>query len=412
MNVTIDAKAPPAAPAPDRDLQSAPLPGSAGQDRPPSRHAGADALRAVAAMAVICVHTTHWAQQNTGADRAVWYSTTLLVRFCVPAFVLLTGLVLAYRYGEQRLGGAFLLRRARRSLVPWLVWAPTFLLFDLFLTGELARTPGAVSDWWSLGGGHLYYLILVPQLYVLMIVWPRHRRTAASLAVALLAVQVGLDTFRLYAPLGGNLWHQAVLNHGFEQFPYWIGYFAVGVAAGRFLAARRSLPGRPFAIAVPLTALLLLWVDRAGMASPRYAEGTGSFLRPLMVPYVLAVCGAVLFGLPAVLRRLPRLDRTTALVSRHSLGIYVVHPMLLAGFGRTLGFALHSHLPWSILGVLALTVLTAVSALLVSMLLARTPLAVTIGETWKRRGRRDTPHEPERELRGAPQRRGGVAGRA
>jgi len=156
-------------------------------------------------------------------------------------------------------------------------------------SSDTSSAATAVSDWWSLGGGHLYYLILVPQLYLLMIVWPRHRRTALGLALALLAVQVGLDTFRLYAPLGGDAWKQAVLNHGFEQFPYWIGYFAAGVVAGRFLRRRGSLPAWPFAVAVPLTAFLLLWVDRAGMYSPRYAEGTGSFLRPLMVPYVLAV---------------------------------------------------------------------------------------------------------------------------
>jgi surface polysaccharide O-acyltransferase-like enzyme len=347
----------------------------------------------VAALAVICVHTTHWALQDTGADSAVWYATTLLVRFCVPAFVLLSGLVLAYRYGERRLGGPFLLRRVRRSLVPWLAWAPIFCIADLFWTGEIKHTAASVGDWWSLGGGHLYYLILVPQLYLLMVVWPRSRRTAATLAAALLAVQVGLDTFRLYAPLGGALWSQAVLNHGFEQFPYWIGYFAIGVAAGRFLRMGRSLPAWPFAVALPVSAFLLLWVDRAGMAAPPFADGTGSFLRPLMVPYVLAVCGAAVFGLPALLRRMPGLDRATALVSRHSLGIYVVHPLLLALFGRMLAFSLHSHLPGSIFGVVALTALTLVSALLVSMLLARTPLAVTIGESWRRRRR-----EPEGEV--------------
>ena len=395
MTVTIDAKAPSAAPAPQRDRQPTPPPGGSRQDRPPSRHAGADALRAVAALAVICVHTTHWALQDTGADRAVWYGTTLLVRFCVPAFVLLSGLVLAYRYGAERLGGGFLLRRVRRSVVPWLAWAPVFCIADLFWTGEIKHTAGSVADWWSLGGGHLYYLLLVPQLYLLMVMWPRRRRTAAALAVALLAVQVGLDTFRLYAPLGGEAWTQAVLNHGFEQFPYWIGYFAVGVAAGRFLRMRRSLPAWPFAVAVPVTAFLLLWVDRAGMASPMYADGTGSFLRPLMVPYVLAVCGAAVFGLPALLARMPRLDRATALVSRHSLGIYVVHPLLLAAFGRLLGFSLHSHLPGSVFGVVALTALTLASALLVSMLLVRTPLAVTIGESRPRPRR-----EPERELLG------------
>ena len=401
MTVTITAKAPSAAPAPGRVSQPSTPEAGRPHDQPSGRLAGADALRAVAALGVIVVHTTHWAMQDTGADRAVWYSTTLLARFCVAAFVVLTGLVLAHRYGGQRLGGAFLLRRTRRSVVPWLVWAPLFCLFDLFLTGEVDHTWSDVRDWWSLGGGHLYYLILVPQLYLLMLVWPSRRRSAVALAGGLLAVQVALDTYRLYVPIGGAVLHQAVLNHGFEEFPFWIGFFAVGVAAGHVLRGRRrsrGVPAWPFVVAVPLTAALLLWVDQRGMASPYYATGTGAFLRPTIVPFVLAVCGAVVFGAPALLRRMPRLDRATGLVSRHSLGIYVVHPMLLAGFGRLLARGLHAHLPLSIAAVVGLTVATALSALLVSVLLARTPLALTIGESRPRR--RQPQREPERELIG------------
>src|SRR5258708_10054310 len=128
MTVTIDARAPSAAPAPGRDMRSAPRPGRSGPaGRPATHHVGADALRALAALAVIVVHASHWALQDTGADRAVWYGVTLVARFCVPAFVLLTGLVLAYRYGEQRLGGAFLLRRARGTLVPCMFLAPAVI---------------------------------------------------------------------------------------------------------------------------------------------------------------------------------------------------------------------------------------------------------------------------------------------
>ena len=400
MTVTIDARAPSAALAPGRVSQPSPPEAGPQHDQPSQRLAGADALRAFAVLGVIVVHTTHWARQDTGADQAVWYSTTLLARFCVPAFVVLSGLVLAHRYGAQRLGGAFLLRRARRSVLPWLVWAPLFCLFDLLLTGEVGRTWGHMGDWWSLGGGHLYYLILVPQLYLLMLVWPSRRRNAVALAVVLLGVQVALDTYRLYTPIGGGALHQVAVTHAFEEFPFWIGFFAVGVAAGLALRGRRGrgVPAWPFVVAVPPAATLLLWVDRTGMASPAEATGTGSFLRPLIVPFVLAVCGALVFGAPSLLQRMPRLHRATDVVSRHSLGIYVVHPMLLAGFGRLLAHRLHSHLPMSIAAVIALTVATGLSALLVSVLLARTPLALTIGE--ERRGRRQPQRESERELIG------------
>src|SRR5437879_1015803 len=97
----------------------------------PRRLPGADALRALAAVAVVVIHASHWPLQDHGADDAVYGSITLLARFAVPAFVMLAGLVLGFRYGSERLGGAFLLRRARRSVVPFLIWAPIFCVIDI-----------------------------------------------------------------------------------------------------------------------------------------------------------------------------------------------------------------------------------------------------------------------------------------
>ncbi len=404
MTVTIDARAPDGAPeAAGRDLQGS----SARSDGPPAparrtHHlVGADALRALAALGVIVVHTSAWPSQSGGADGAVWYSTTLVARFCVPAFVLLTGLVLAYRYGDQKLGREFLLRRTRRSVVPWLVWAPIFIVFDILVSGQVDPTWSSVRDWWSSGGGHLYFLVLVPQFYVLMLLWPARRRPTVILTLALLAVMVGLDTYRLYAPISGGALHQAVLDHGFLEFPFWIGYFAIGIAAGRMLAARdgRGWPAWPFVAAIPLATAALLWVDTRGMANSPYASGTGAFLRPLLVPLTLCICAAVVFGAPAVLSRMPRLGRATSVLSRHSLGVYIVHPILLTFLGRWTFDTTQAHLPLSIPLFIGLTGATAISALVVAWALSYTPLAVTIGEHWRRPGR-------DRELVG--RRAGGV----
>jgi surface polysaccharide O-acyltransferase-like enzyme len=401
MAVTIAPKAPS---GPDRPGQATPHSGGAGEQRTASRGRleGADALRALAALAVIVVHTTHWALQDQGADAAVWYSVTLLARFCVPAFVLLTGLVLAYRYGEQPLGRDFLLRRARRTLLPWVIWAPIFCVADIAWTGEIHADWGAVRDWWSLGAGHLYFLILVPQLYLLMLLWPARRRTSAVAAGVAVAVQIALCAVRLYAPMQGGLLQQGVLNHGFEGFPFWIGWFAIGVAAGRSLAGRgraatTPLRAWPFATAIAPAAFVLLWLDTRGMASQSYATGTGAFLRPLILPFTLAVCGAAVLGAPAVLRRMPRLQRATMTFSRHSLGVYIVHPLLIAAVGRAIAGGLHQHLPWSIGPVLLLTASVAAGALLVSALLARTRLAPAIGEARPHPQRRHVGAERERE---------------
>jgi fucose 4-O-acetylase-like acetyltransferase len=350
-------------------------------------------------VAVIVIHASYWPLQNHGADRAVWNSVTLLARFAVPAFVVLTGLVLGFRYGEQRLGGAFLLRRARRSVVPWLIWAPVFCLADLFWSGDLSLSWPAVRDWWSGGAGHLYFLILVPQLYLLLLAWPTRRRPLALVTAGAVALQVALSLVRLEVPLGSGLAGGLMLGHGFELFPFWIGYFALGVLAGRWLRPQRGrgLPAWPFVVAVPITAALLLWVDVSGATNAAYAQGTGAFLRPLLLPFALAVCGAVLFGAPRLLRRTPRLHAATTTLGRHSLGVYIVHPLLLTVLGRLLLPALHAHVPWSVVPFLGLVAACGAGALLFCALLARTPLAMAIGEE---RVRRRQGREQERELLG------------
>ena len=362
----------------------------------PPRLAGADALRAGAALAVVAVHAAPWMWQATGPDKATWHSVTLLVRFSVPAFVLLTGLVLAYRYGDERLGAAFLWKRARRSVVPWLIWAPVFCVTDLLYVNSLDASGAAVRDWWLSGGGHLYFLLLIPQFYLLLMLWPSGRKAAMRVAVGAVVVQTALQVVRLVAPMPGVL-RPLVLGHGFLEFPFWVGYFAVGVALGRSLAQRRGRgwSATPFAIAVPIAVAALLWVDVSGAVNATYANGTGAFLRPLVLPLTLALCGLLLFGAPRVVQRRRWMERTVSSISRHSLGIYIVHPLLLTVFARVVFRNLEMHVPLSALVFVALTGVTAASALAMSHLLARTPLAPIIGEHRIIRRSRD-----ERELLG------------
>jgi hypothetical protein len=267
--------------------------------------------------------------------------------------------------------------------------------------GGLSPSWSSVLDWLSGGAGHLYFLIVVPQLYVLLLLWPARRRPLLLVTAAAVALQVALSIVRLEVPMGSpsGAAHQLMLDHGFELFPFWIGYFALGVLAGRWLAARqgRGLPAWPFAVAVPIATWLLLWDDVRGAANAAYVQGTGAFLRPLLLPLAVAICGAVLFGASRVLDRMPRLRRASDTLSRHSLGVYIIHPLLLALFGRLLLDALHMHLPGSILPFVAITAASGGGALLISALLARTPLAMAIGEE---RVRRPREREREREVVG------------
>jgi surface polysaccharide O-acyltransferase-like enzyme len=343
---------------------------------------GADALRALAAVAVVVVHTCHWPLQNAGADLRTWAWVDLASRFCVPAFVVLSGLLLGLRDGARERPGAFLRRRLRRTLLPFLVWAPVYCAAGLWLTGDIAG--GAVGGWLLGGAGHLYFLLLVPQLYLAYLVWPRRLETTLWLAAGALALQLALGALRLAGPMPPAL-DRLALWHGYQLLPFWIGYFALGVAAGRLLARRRDAGDHPRAAlaclaVVPAALALLVASPVTRLRYGEFAQGTGAFLRPLLVPVVLSLTAAVLLGAPALLRRLPWLGRPVRALSRDSLGVYILHPLIAFELGDDLlKSRLQQPLPGSIGGFLLLTAGTLTLALLATRLISATPLAPLIG---------------------------------
>lgn len=339
----------------------------------------ADQLRALATVFVVVVHTTHWPH-----SAALYDSLDLLSRWSVPAFMLLTGVLLAHQYGGTDLHiGPFLQRRFGRSLLPWLVWAPIYAATGWLFTGNVPHTAGDLGTFFSYGAGHLWFLLLIPQVYLLFITWPR--RHLWTWAVAAMAVQTGLSVYRLYGPMPTAALEQLSLWHGFQLLPFWVGYFAVGIAAGRALAVRgapRAVDRRAIALAVAAVALtgwLMLAVTYAGAPHDSFQQGTGAFLLPQEPLFVFSVAALVLVAGPALVSRSRGLAAAVRLLSDHSLGVYILHPLVIYAIGRQLGALLSPGLPLSFLGFLVITVGGLVGATGLSVVLGFTPIARTLG---------------------------------
>ncbi|MBV8529212.1 MAG: acyltransferase [Candidatus Dormibacteraeota bacterium] len=348
-----------------------------------SRLPGADALRACALIAVLAVHTSAW------GPRVPFQSIDQIARFCVPAFIVLTGTVLAYRYTGRPLGAGFARRRAARTLLPWLAWVPVYIGFDV-ATGAFGQYHETLGTFLTEGAGHLWFLLLIPQFYLLFAVWPRHHRWAV--AAAALAVQTALCLARVYITFPG--WESPVmLQYASELFPFWIGYFAVGVAVGDAMhhpgALRRVLNvwrwklTCVFAVATVASGYVLLTIHYSGAAAgTEFLGGTGAFLNPALPPFVFSAGALIATSLAPAMRASRSVAATISVLSEDSLGIYIVHPILLfliasyvIGDRMSLG-GVEALLAW---GVLMLA--TLVTALVVVRLLRATPAAVTLGTT-------------------------------
>ena len=345
------------------------------------RLSGSDAVRAAAMIGVICIHASAWGPSSPYAG------VGLVSRFSVPAFMVLTGTLLAYQYTGRTLGVAFMRRRLGRSLIPWLSWAPVFIAFDFFV-GSLKPTAPSVLSFLQYGGGHLWFLLLIPQLYLLFLVWPR--RATWTVAILAMLVQVGLCLIRLFVALPG--WQsQVMVTYGFLTFPFWIGYFGIAVAAGRTLAAgggripvlqghARTAAVVAGAVLIAATGWLLLNLHYHDSAPSWVLTGTNAFLNPVLPLFVFSIVIWFFVFAPAAMAAAGWLRWIVDTLSEQSLGLYIVHPVLLFFVGRVLYGMINSTTgALSVLGFAIFVIATLVATSIAVRLLMTTPLAVTIG---------------------------------
>jgi surface polysaccharide O-acyltransferase-like enzyme len=347
-----------------------------------SRLVGGDAVRAAAMVGVIGIHA--------GFSRLghVYPTVDTLERVSVPAFVVLTGVLLAYGYSGRPLGIGFVRRRFGRTLLPWLAWVPVYLAFDV-VTSQLSSDMPSILNWVALGGGHLWFLLLIPQFYLLFAIWPKRQRYRWAAAAVALLLQTALCVLRLYVALPG--WQSTVvLTYAAETFPFWVGYFAVGVAVGGSLvrASRLRLAVNqwrlPLAvastIAVVASSYELINAHYEGAPYGSFLGGTGSFLNPWLPLVVFSASAWIALVLPPLMQRVRFFGRGVIALSEASLGVYIVHQILLYPFFIFLLPAwTFSPGPVAWIAYVAIIVVTLVSSMIVVRVLSATPLAYTLG---------------------------------
>lgn len=334
-------------------------------------------VRAVALLAVISIHAGAWVVWSTTPPSSDPTAALVgLARFSVPAFVVLSGLVL-YRghLGRPRWPLAFIQRRLSRVMLPWLCWAPVFVAAAL-VEGKLDADVGAVLRNLVLGPGHLYFLVLIAQLYLVMLVAPRQRRPLLLFTIAALGLQVGFEVARTTHPgfpgPAGWVWAHAAP----ELAPFWIGYFALGwVAGAEYDRLRRLHRFWPLALAAATLAAggFLLSSRLVPADDPR--QGMNVFLWPSLVPLAVALTLALVWAGSALRPRFEPFWPAVRRLSRHSLGIYIAHVLLLPAYGEA---------TWSVPALARIPLLIALSmasSYVVVAALARTRLgAAAVGE--------------------------------
>lgn len=314
------------------------------QPTPTRQHTRLDALdvvRAVAAIAVVLIHTSAGVLFRVPPGTRAYELAGLInqfARFAVPAFVLMTGAGLFYNYGHRPefAWPQYYLRRAKSLGLPYLFWSAIYFGYFRWMQGDYSHLfSGLASVLVSAGAVYTFYFfpIILPFYVLFPLVRPLARSKWLGLATLIAIVGNGFFVWFSFPhpkfPLGPFL---------SELYPYagntplwWMGPFFLG----GWLALRwgvvsvwlRRLWLPLFAVA----GILLFWMMREFHTYVRLGKAAyvATNFRPSAYTYGLVLIVA-LIGLGGVLvARGERLKSAIVHVSKYSFSVYLIHPLVM-----------------------------------------------------------------------------------
>jgi peptidoglycan/LPS O-acetylase OafA/YrhL len=186
-----------------------------------------NAIKGLAILAVVLLHMLAYPYGIYNSNKQIFFiSLDQLARFCMPAFIMLSGYGLAVKYGNEKIHYfKFLKKRIWKLLPLYLVWSfASIVIISSIPAWSFGNQPISLVTQMLLGQAdyQLYYLPVIFQLYALFpLIWLFRKKANLVLIVALV-IQIAL--FILYA--------SKVTNS--DRFEYvlslsWIAYFVFGI---------------------------------------------------------------------------------------------------------------------------------------------------------------------------------------
>ncbi|MFT3660301.1 MAG: acyltransferase [Gordonia sp. (in: high G+C Gram-positive bacteria)] len=352
-----------------------------------------DLIRSTTFALVIFIHALTRTTDEIGSIGT--NSTALLFHATRNIFFALTGFVLMYQYAGRAdfRAGWFWRRRMKLVIVPYILWSAVYwAVIGMWSYGRLDEIPHSLDEFWNqlkwgTAGFHLYFLLVMLQVYILFpairLLVTKTRGHHAALLATSLGVQIAVYAVITYwtppASWAGWWWH-----HYATVIPYQFFILLGAVAAvhreeldgwirGRGRALTAALIGAgAFALGVYLYGAL----TRGEVFS--HDSPFSVTLLPFMVLAVPAIYAMGLHWATDVRPYSPRFGRVVAYASNRSFPVFLVHVLILFLLLRpktdgepTLVHALGQ--PW---GTTATYLLTVALSLVVVEVLRRLPGSV------------------------------------
>ncbi len=191
-----------------------------------------DFIRIIACFAVILIHITSvYVPINNFA-----YIINQMMRFAIPIFIILSGASIYYSESEKEEIGfvSFVVNRIKKVLIPYTLWTLSYMLYDYIenINGIFSRE--FVYEFlrnFLLGKGHLYFVVIIFQIYLLYPFIKKGFQKGFS-KVILLGTFILTTYFQLAIYL--VRWYiyilpKSIVTYGYILFPSWIFFFVFGM---------------------------------------------------------------------------------------------------------------------------------------------------------------------------------------
>lgn len=313
-----------------------------------------DFVRAFAIIAVVLIHSTSEATvipESGSLTQIFFYTVNKLGAFAVPVFIILSGIVLFYRYFDQWKASdslTFYKKRIISVVYPYLAFSLLYYFFYQYLyNGKIFFDSRAFLDLLPLGDAayHLYYMIIIIQFYLLFPIFitlaKQSRLFERYLILIGLLIQGG---FYVYI----HWFNTTIPNRASISLTYFA-LFLIGAAIGIHYSKISAWIERNLKWIILLT--ILIAITHVGMHSAGTywrikIENTWYML--VYNAYALLMTIALIGIGKWILKRSPMLSKPFIRLGKVSFGVYLVHPAVLSSYkmyfpasGGTLAFSLN-----------------------------------------------------------------------
>lgn len=310
-------------------------------------------MRGIAFLAVVLQHViTGLFYLPSVSPGAITVGAVILavIRFAVPLFVFITGVVLFYNYSNEIKYKSFLVKRFNQVILPYIIWTFFYFVWIKFLFGitNLGTWNGLKELVLMIftGGGnyHLWFMVMIIPFYfifpIMKLIISKERKLYWNMSVltAFFIINFGLLytlSKGIFSGLPANF--NFFVNYLDRNFLFWSFYFVLGGVVGIYYKQFLSfvLKTRFMNLAIWVSLLVLIFIEIKEVVTldtlNRYLQSAGvtSPLDPIIYLYLISSILIVFWFSYSICNGFPKLSALLNTFGKYSFGAYLIHAFVL-----------------------------------------------------------------------------------